>query len=491
MTPNARRWRRALARLALPIAILFVVDATFPLYFWRIPKLTGRAADYGYQYLVDLHRATQPKPADVERVVVFGSSVAGSFERHQVETLLNAGGRTPRVEIERLLKPGMKPSDYALVFGTELERMRPDAVVAMLNFQDFLNPSFERELKEDVQYVLPPWATLRERYPYTSTADKIDLLLASTSNLYRYRRPIRSALQDHASAGAKWLRSRTPKAPYGCYPDGHTAQRFAIPVAPGTTVRLEYWIDPTWIHQRGQVTLRFRAGGTMLTEQVHDTSGWKSVELNVPPGAGSLLQVSADSAWSPRAADGGDDFRLLGVRLRDGCPPDGTAGAHPFRYPPVEQDELSDYLRMGRTSGAAFRDRWQRELEAPTDFGIRFRSWQDSKLRVRDDPFVPTAEFQALERLVATLSERGIAVALVNTPESPLTGDYQDGSYYRGYLAFFDDLARRYPNVRFYNLVNTLPPEDFNDAIHINYVGEIALGPTFAGIIRTALASRP
>ncbi len=486
---KARSARRPRLIAPIPLLLLVLFDVGFNLYFWRIPKLTGRAADYGYQVLLDVHRLEQPKLPGVARVLAFGSSVAGSLDEYQVESLLNATDHSAtRVEMHRLLKPGMKPSDYRILFASELEAMHPDLVIVMLNFQDFLNASFERDLKPDVQYVLPPWTTLRDRWAFISTVSgKLDLALASVSNLYRYRRAIRSCVQDHLRFLAKWLRSRSPKRAYGRYPDRYTRQRFGLLMKPETT-ELEYFVHPEWIQQRGQVRLQFSLGARVFAGRVEIEPGWKAIEVPATAGSARLLEVAADSAWSPRAAGMPDDFRLLGVQLRDGSSENAVDnGLLPLRYPPVDQHEISEFLRLGQTRGEAFVRRWDAELAAPTEFGTRLRAWRDSKLKVRDDRFEPTGEFIELDRLVAEFSRRGISVALVNTPESPLTADYQNGSYYRGYLQFFEQLARTYPRVRFYNLLNSLPAEEFNDIVHANYVGGIKLGPIYADIVRDAL----
>ena len=109
------------------------------------------------------------------------------------------------------------------------------------------------------------------------------------------------------------------------------------------------------------------------------------------------------------------------------------------------------------------------------------------RLGLRNTPFTPTQEYQELDRLVAELTQRGAAVILVNTPECPLIDDYYDGDYYRGYRTFFRNLAGRYPGVQFHDLVDSLPAEDFNDLMHINYVGVITLGPRYAAMIEHAV----
>src|SRR5262249_21725953 len=145
-------------------------------------------ADYGYQFLLDEHHmADAPSPGAL-RVLTFGSSVSGSFDHHQVETLLGAAHPGVPIEVHRLLKPGIKPADYRLLFESEGLRMQPDVAVVMFNLLDFLHPSFERSFRPAVREVLPPWRILRESYGSIPTlSEKLDLLLASVSNLYRYR----------------------------------------------------------------------------------------------------------------------------------------------------------------------------------------------------------------------------------------------------------------------------------------------------------------
>jgi hypothetical protein len=485
---NRARWAAAARRAALPIALLIAADVAFPHYFWRIPKLTGRSADYGYQFLIELNRAVAPRPPDTPHVVAFGSSVTQSFEPYQIESLLTAAdGR--RVDVQRLFKPGMKPSDWSLLFRDLGAQFHPSLVLFIVTYQDFLNPSFDRELKKDVQYVLPPWATLRERGAQISdVSDRIDLLLASLSNFYRYRRPIRAAIQDHARAALQWLRGATPQHAYGCYPDGYARRRFGVVVPPGNPRSLAFEVDPAWIRQQGQVRLRFAHAGRVLAEEVIATPGLHRVELALPSDAPALVDVEADSIWSPRADNRSTDFRLLSVKLVGGCPDGAATNRRPFHYPPIDEREVSDYLRMGHATGEEYLVRWQKEHDAQTEFGVRFRAWQNSKVRVRDEPFVPNAEYQALDGLVADLTARGIAVAIVNAPESPLNGDYQQGIHYQAYLRFLAALAERYPKVRYYDLVNSLPVEDFNDPLHVSYVGALSLGPTFAHITQESLS---
>src|SRR5262249_864757 len=149
-------------------------------------------------------------------------------------------------------------------FDTERRAMRPDVVVAIVNATDFLNPSFERDLKEQVRYVLPPWPTLVERHAYIPFSGKVDLLLASVSNFYRYRNLIRSCLQDHVKFLLHRLRTHEPRQAYGIYADGYTAQSLGLPLDGRRSVDLEYYVHPNWIEQRGRVALTFWLGDRRL-----------------------------------------------------------------------------------------------------------------------------------------------------------------------------------------------------------------------------------
>lgn len=470
--------------------LLLVLDLTFNMWFWRIPKLSGMG-DWGYQFHIDLQRLYEPKVSGALRVVAFGSSVSGSFDASQVQSLLDAA--EPGTEVHRLMKPGIKPADYKLLFDAEVDRIQPDVVVFTFNLLDFLHPSFERGFRAAARDALPPWAVLTTRFDTLPTlGDGLDLAAASVSNLYRYRKEIDAALGGHVRAGLQWTRSRPTRAAYGVYADGYTAQRFGVPVPKGRAAAIEYFVDPQWIAQRGRVRLTFSLDGQPVSERIETESGWKQVSVDVPPGAPPLVDVTADSAWSPRAGGAADDPRLLGVRLRD--VPSGTdanGAARPFRYPPYLEGELHPFLRMGDQLGEAFAARWQEVLNAPNAFGKRFRSYRDAKLDIRSAAFEPDGEYAEVQRLVASLAERGVTVILVNTPESPwLLRDYEDTPYYRAYLQFFEGLAAAHPNVRFYDLRAALPPEDFNDWHHPNFVGGIKLGPRYADMLKSARAER-
>ena len=474
----------------LPLLILIVLDWTFPLYFWRIPKLTGRSADYGYQFLVDLHQMEHSKAPGSTRVLASGSSVAGSFDPNQVQTLLAANLPDTPVDVHRLLKPSMKPSDYRLFFKADRGVLQPDVVVIMFSVQDFLNSSFERDLKPDVQSVMPPWPTLRERHRFMSTSDALDLVFASVSNFYRYRKPIRSAIEDHARAAVDWVRGRGSDASYGVYPDGFTARRFRLPTGHAPSLDLEYFVHPAWIQQRGTVRIDFAMGGHVLASRLETEPGWKSVHLTIPASSAGALEVATDSVWSPRAAGIGDDTRLLGVQLRS--VPEALAQRQkpPFRYPPLDERDVDEFLRMGGATGAAFAARWHDALDSQTDFGTRLRAWRDTRHALHDAPFEATGEFRELEGLVDDLTRHGISVILLNTPECPLVGDYQDGPFYQGYRAFLRGLAANYPRVQFYDLVNSIPAEDFNDVMHVSYLGTVKLGPQYATMLDDAIRRR-
>jgi hypothetical protein len=474
-------------KIWLPIPILLLVlDITFNAWFWRIPHITGRA-DFGYQFLIDLQRAETPKPPGSIRVLAFGSSVSGSFDPYQVEGLVGAASPGVPVDVHRLLKPGIKPGDYRVLFEAEGSRVQPDIVVITFNLLDFLNPGFERSFRAAVREALPPRAVLRTHANALSIGDKLDLFVASLSNLYRYRKEIHAALSAHVHELGRWLRARRVHGSYGLYADGYTQQRFGVKLPPEGAAELEYYVDPAWIQQRGRVSLRFEVDGGVTQHRVETDAGWKRVALDAH--AGALVHVSADSAWSPRVAAGTHDPRLLGVRLRGVPAEEGLNGSRaPYRYPPHSEGEIDSFLRMGTDFGAGFENRWNEALNSETPFGARFRAYRDSKLRVRDQPFAATGEYVEMEGLVAYFAAAGATVILVNTPESPwILEHYRDTPYYRGYLDFFRGLAATYPDVQFHDLSSLLPPEDFNDWHHVNFVGGIKLGRVYADLVSNVL----
>ncbi|MDX2166739.1 MAG: hypothetical protein SF182_06735 [Deltaproteobacteria bacterium] len=485
----ARRARSALLRAWIPaVAVLVLLDVTFNSWFWRIPKLTPRSADYGYQFLLDARAAAAPPAPGTRQVLALGSSVAVAFDPDQVQSLLRAQGAA--AEVHRLLLPGVKPSDLRLYFDTDGAALHPDVAVLLLNPLDFLNPSFERDLKPQVRTVLPPAETLRERGAFISTvAGKLDLAVAALSNLYRYRKPLRSALEDHLRWAWRWLRGGGSAQGFGWYADGYTAPRFAVPLS-GDRVSLEYFVDPAWLAQRGAVQLVFSTEAGELTRRTHTTPGWQRLDLPRPAGSGPLLSVAADGGWSPRAA-GADDVRLLGVRLR-AVPTASGRGRPPLHYPPAEREAVDTLLRMGASQGDEFAARWQTLLDGETEFGRRFRAYRDSKLAARDTPISPDGEYGELERLVRHLSAGGAQVVLINAPESALLRDqYAGGAYYQSYRRFLADLAARTANATFVDLGAALPPEDFNDWHHTNYIGSLALGPRYAELLRPRLSPAP
>lgn len=481
------RWTNVLA-VWLPVAlILLLLDLTFPLWFWQIPKLTPRSADYGYQFLADAHRLmTRPRPVGTVQVLATGSSVAGSFDPVQVDGLLEAALPEIPVAVDRLLLPGIKPSDLRLFFATEGAALPVDIVFVLLNPLDFLNPSFERDLKPQVRYVLPPWQTLRERAAFIpALSDKLDLALASVSNLYRYRKLVRSSLEDHLRLAWRWVRAGHRGGSYGVFADGYTAQEFGVDIA-ADTIDLDYYVAPEWIAQQGRVRLRFATAAGPLVERLETRAGWKHLHAPAPPGHGSVLHVTADSAWSPRAAGPSNDVRRLGVRLRQAPP---STGRSPLHYPPVDVGHPEELLRMGGAQGEAFTVRWEAMLNADTAFGRRFRAYRTSKIAVRDESIDPQrGEYGELERLVTLLVNRGAHVVLVNTPESVLLRDqYETRAYYRSYIAYLQDLAARVPQVEFHDFRAALPPDDFNDWHHATYIGALKLGPAYAELARRAV----
>jgi hypothetical protein len=489
---GSRRDGRAAARLTPVVAILLLVlfDATFDLYFWRIPKVTGVLTDFGYEFLSTVHKLERVRPENAIRVVALGSSVVISFDAYQVANLIETADPAVHLEASRLLLPGAKPSDYRLLWDASGEAMRADIAVIVVNLADFLNPSFEGQLKEQVRYVLPPWQTLMERHAFVGgVSGQLDLVLASVSHFYRYRKLIRSCIQDHVKLALRGLRRHARVRGYGVYPDGYARQQLGLPLTYVRNQTLEYYIDPEWIHQQGQVKLEFSVDGEGIAERVEAEPGWKQVRIGVPTTAG-VLHVAADSAWTPRATGRERDIRLLGLRLRQPLPADlANDNVRPGRYTLVAHRQCNEFLRMGGADGPEFVDHWWQAVAADTPFGREMRGYQREKMGIRQRLFEPRGEYAEAERLVAELSRKGTAVVVVNSPESPLIlSMYQDTPYYRGHVEFLRGLAEKYQGVRFYDLASSLPVEDFNDWHHPNYVGTIKLGPRYAEIVQQAVA---
>ena len=475
--------------LPIPL-VLLLLDVTFNAWFWQIPKLTGSAADYSYQYLYDLQHLHGTKRDDVVRIVGFGSSVSSAFDPHQVQSLLDSRNLPMPAEVHRLTKPGSKPSDHQLVWSAERDAIRPDVVVMVFNLVDFLNPSFERDLKPDIRYVLPPWRTLMDRWRYVPTvAEKLQLAVASVSNIYRYRKPLQSAIEDNVRAVGRWLSGRRGSGGgYGWDKDGFTGDRFGIPLSTFDCRSFEYYIHPAWIAQRGQVRLDFAVDGVPFATRVETAPGWKEVPLDGV--SGDVLQVSADSTWVPRASGIGDDVRPLGVQLRTVPSSNVNHGRPPFRYALKLPSDPDDFLRMGTLRGDAYAEKWNATLAEDTDFGHRFRLYRDVKLGVRDRTFRADGEFIAVRQMVDDFTAANIRVVLVNTPENPLLEGVTDSAWYQGYLEFFRGLQRDNPLVRFVDLHDTLPAEDLNDWHHVNYIGSAKLGPVFAQVLAEEIAKR-
>lgn len=478
-----RRWA-----VPLPVLLLVLLDLTFNFYFWRIPKLTPPWSDFGYEFLRTVHVLEQHAPVG-PRVIAFGSSSLGSFNPIQIQALLNTADPSRNVEVQRLVVPGIKPSDSRLFFDADLDRLRPDVVFMTVNVADFLNPSSERDLKQQVRYVLPPWRTLMDRRSYMTVASRIDLLLATISNLYHYRQPIRSCLQDHVKLAAHWLRRRPPRRAYGIYADGYTEQYFGFPLDGEPSIAFEYYIDPRWIEQYGQVTLNFSLGDGSVARRVETEAGWKTINLRAPDGGAHFLHVAAGAVWSARAAGSTGDARPLATRLRQ-APANASHGDHgvPLAYPP--QFPQRTFLRMGDAVGQGYIDRWEQVVHADTADARRFRGYEQEELDATRQPFEVTQEYAALAQLVAKLSRRGVAVVLTNNPDSPLLlRRYEATAYYQGHVAFLRSLAAQYPRVQFADLASALPAEDFNDWHHVNYIGSIKLGPRYAELIHEAIAA--
>lgn len=473
-----------MAKVWLPVlAVLLAADVSFDLWFWRIPKLTGTNADFGYQFLVDAQTLRADAADGRPRVVAFGSSVAGSFDPLQVASLLRARGED--ADVHRLLLPAAHPTDYFLYFDAD-SSPPPAVVVILFNLVDFLFSGDARDVNPTLRYALPPLALWRERRGSLGVADHLDLLLASASDLYRFRRPLRSAVQDHARMLARWGRSRPIDGPYGIHPDGFTERRFGLATGDDGWLRLRYHVAEEWIRQRGRVGITVESAGRLLAEREQRHAGWNVVEIRLPQR--QRVDVTLDSTWSPRAA-GGDDRRLLGVRLDPALVPEGdTLRRAPFRRRPLEAADIDTFLRMGGERGEGYVQRWNEVMEAPTRFGQRFRVYRDAKRAVRDRPFVAEAEFRAVADLARLFVARGSRVVLINTPESPLMlAEYGSSAYYAAYRRYFADIAAAVEGVTFADLSEALGADDFNDLHHPTFVGAIQLGARYAEIVRRAL----
>ena len=83
---------------------------------------------------------------------------------------------------------------------------------------------------------------------------------------------------------------------------------------------------------------------------------------------------------------------------------------------------------------------------------------------------------------------------MVNTPENPLLADVVTSRFYADYLAYFESIAASDPRISFVDLHDALPPEDLNDWHHLNYIGQLKVGPRLAGalepVVREALRDR-
>jgi len=464
-------------RIWLPIPLLLLLlDVAFPLYFWRIPKLSGSSDDYAYQFLSDI-RDLQSHPPRGVRVLAFGSSVASAFDPYQIDGLL--ARRFPDgAEVRRVLRPGMKPSDYRLLWASQLAKIDPAVVVPVFNLVDFLNPSFERDLKPDIRYVLPPWETLLARYEYIpGFSEKCEMALASASNLYRFRKPIRSSIRDHAKWLRSWWRAPDRDRPYGVYADGCTEPRFGVAV----TRRVEYLVPPAWIAQRGRARIAFDYEGRELIGVEHLEPGWKSLDLPLPSDATGLLHGRVEGGWSPRVAGEPDDIRLLGVCLKD--PPGATPparGSAPLRYPPVAPSDTKPYLPMGDARGQEYAAKWNSLLTADTEFGKRYRVYRDGKLERASKGFEPTEEFVELRDMVREIAATGRRVVMINTPENPILHGVVDSRFYAGYLAFLESIAASDPRIAFLDAHDRAAPEDLNDWHHVNFIGQLRLGTAVA-----------
>ena len=464
----------------IPIPLLLItLDLGFNAVFWGVPKLSGTLDDYRYQFFLDQHalQSWRSKDTDEVRILAFGSSVAGAFDPYQIDGLLEDGMGVGRVDVRRLLHPGIKPSDFRTYWASQLESIDPDVLVVVFNLVDFLNPGVGRDLKPAIRHILPPWPTLRLRsadIPRMSA--RIEMLLAGVSNLYRYRKAIESSLGDHVKALSAWWRDGGVVRPFGVFSDGYTKPRFSAP----SDVLAEVFVDPRWIEQRGRATVVVQVDGDSL-RKVYRRPGWQRLLSGERASSDALVEVHAEGGWSP-AASGDKDTRLLGLRLRqpqeDSSQQDGG-----FRYPPVRPTDIKPFRRMGAATGRAYVELWNQALEADTDFGNRFRVYREAKRDRAREPFSPQLEYAEVREMVQNFVAAGKHVVMINTPESPLLGDVVHSKFYSGYLSFFRSIAASDSKVTFLDLHDFSPVEDLNDWHHLNYIGQLKLGKVVAPVL--------
>ena len=482
-----RRPYASLAKVWIPTLLLLLsAEFCFDRLFWNLPKLTPDTADHGYRFALDATRWQQRPDSDALSVLAIGSSVAGCFDADQVRRLLRAS-LEERVEVERLLLPGVHPAEYEMYFSQH--QPRASLVFLLVNIVDFIYSNVDREMNPTLSYIIPPAVSLRERASSTAFVSKVDLLLASGSDLYRYRKLLRSAVRDNIAAGWQLLQPHPQEGAYGVYPDLHTEQHFGIDVGTRRNLDLEYRISEEWIEQWGSVNLRFRKGGEELLLLKEREPGWRNLPLDFPE-AGHVLHVAADSSWVPRASDSGNDTRSLSLQLRPSSEfsYEGS-GVLPLEYSPGPWRQRKPLLRMGGAVGSDFDRKWQEMIDSDSRFGHRLRLYESDILAIRGRPFNVDPEFSALRELVENLVSSGSKVVVVNTPESPkLLDRIRDSEYYQAYLNFLRVLAN-HSAIQFHDLSSALPKEEFNDWHHVTQVGTLVLGRRFADIAReTALS---
>ncbi len=476
-------------KIWLPIPLIFVLlDVGFDAYFWKIPKLTGTADDYSYQFLYDLHDLQSFRPDGV-RVLAFGSSVTASFDPYQIGGLVDREVGSDDVEVRRILRPGTKPSDYRLLWSTEIDAVDPDVVVPVFNLVDYIKPGFENNLKPGIRYVLPPWPTLKARWEQIPKfSEKLEMVLASVSNLYRYRKPIKSTIKDHVKLLLAWWKGGGGQT-YGVFADGFTKPRFGVPGAR----EIEYFVDPRWIDQRGRARLRFLVDGEVVAERDENEPGWHRIDLGEAGEGSAVVDVEVEGGWTPRAS-GDDDIRLLGVRLPQSLAADVSRRRPPLRYPPVAASDIKQLMRMGAARGEDYARKWSELLEAETEFGHRYRLYRDAKIDRSRRPFVADDEFEEMRLMAEGLAARGIRVVMVNTPENPVSPDVVSSQFYADYLAFFESIAESNDRIDFVDLHGEVEPEDLNDWHHLNFAGQLKVGPVIAErlapVVEAALAEK-
>ncbi len=158
----------------------------------------------------------------------------------------------------------------------------------------------------------------------------------------------------------------------------------------------------------------------------------------------------------------------------------------------VRRPSLED-VRLAALSDSEYEQDFHRRVH-PDDWARpergalhQFNRLRLAKLMLHWRAFETIPPVREVESIAAALPP-AVRLLIVNNPENPLTKESYDGSHwYAGYLDFFQKLERR-PNIRFYDLRNSLPMQHFSDAHHLTYPGLLRMQSEYARIVAQSLA---